>query len=80
MVTKAKTSGKGHLKTRRKEAKSPVPKFQEEGCRADTLIEEKDGRSGEVPKAVALSLVDYGLMLSLVFGGCCSSVLSILKS
>lgn len=28
----------------------------------------------EVSKAVALSLVDYGLVLSLVFGGCCSSV------
>lgn len=30
--------------------------------------------SGQVSKAVALSMVDYTLVLSLVFGGCCSSV------
>ncbi|KAM5532880.1 hypothetical protein V8D89_013432 [Ganoderma adspersum] len=31
---------------------------------------------GEVSKAVALSMVDYALVLSLVFGGCCSNVWS----
>ncbi|KAI0731225.1 UAA-domain-containing protein [Earliella scabrosa] len=36
----------------------------------------KEDRNTEVSKAVALSLVDYGLILSLVFGGCCSNVWS----
>ncbi|PIL25026.1 transporter [Ganoderma sinense ZZ0214-1] len=31
---------------------------------------------GDVSKAVALSMVDYTLVLSLVFGGCCSNVWS----
>lgn len=32
--------------------------------------------AGDVSKAVALSVVDYTLVLSLVFGGCCSNVWS----
>ena len=37
----------------------------------------KVDRKEAVSKTVALSLVDYGLMLSLVLGGCCSSVDSV---
>ncbi|KAI0741443.1 UAA transporter [Daedaleopsis nitida] len=36
----------------------------------------KQGVNERTAKAVALSLVDYSLMLSLVFGGCCSNVWS----
>ena len=36
--------------------------------------EKQETGNANVSKAVALSLVDYSLMLSLVFGGCCSLV------
>ncbi len=38
------------------------------------LTEKQGNGHANVPQAVALSLIDYSLMLSLVFGGCCSSV------
>ncbi|KAI0763779.1 UAA transporter family-domain-containing protein [Trametes elegans] len=37
---------------------------------------EKDVQRKDVSRAVALSLVDYTLILSLVFGGCCANVWS----
>ncbi|KAI0716000.1 UAA transporter family-domain-containing protein [Cerioporus squamosus] len=39
-------------------------------------VEIQENGNANVSKAVALSLVDYSLMLSLVFGGCCSNVWS----
>ncbi|RPD64339.1 UAA-domain-containing protein [Lentinus tigrinus ALCF2SS1-7] len=36
----------------------------------------QENGNANVSKAIALSLVDYSLMLSLVFGGCCSNVWS----
>ncbi|KAI0629221.1 UAA transporter [Trametes polyzona] len=41
-----------------------------------TRRESEGARGRAVSQAVALSIVDYSLMLSLVFGGCCANVLS----
>ncbi|KAI1796586.1 UAA-domain-containing protein [Ganoderma leucocontextum] len=45
---------------------------------SDTMTAKGKGKAngGDVSKAVALSVVDYSLMLSLVLGGCCSNVWS----
>ena len=76
MVAGPRTPSKGGLKTRRNGATKSV--VNGGGMPARLSEAAKDSKTGDVPKAIAFSLVDYSLMLSLVFGGCCSSVESVI--
>ena len=77
MAIRTRTSGRDGPKTRH--AASSVGSYTKAGNGAVESLVDSGGKgkgknSEEVSKAVALSLVDYTLMLSLVFGGCCSLV------
>ena len=80
MAIRTRTSGRDGPKTRH--AASSVGSHSSAGNGAvEPLVDsggKGKGKNSEVSKAVALSLVDYTLMLSLVFGGCCSLVHTII--
>ncbi len=80
MPTRTRISRTDGLKTRRP-ANSNTTTFSSPGNGSVLTTSQKmtgkgkgKAGSGEVSKAVALSMVDYTLVLSLVLGGCCSSV------
>ena len=76
-VTMARSSRAGELKARHvAKTHLEVPQTNGDVKTSGKRPVGKEDRNTEVSKAVALSLVDYGLILSLVFGGCCSSVRS----
>ena len=77
MATGSKPARKGGLRARHNGA---AKRSTQEGDEVSAPSGKAAGENGskEVSKAVALSLVDYSLMLSLVFGGCCSLVESVL--
>ncbi|TBU60926.1 UAA-domain-containing protein [Dichomitus squalens] len=79
MTTRTRTSGRNALKARHTATSISSQSSSGIGA-AETRPDVRGkgrGKDGEdVSKAVALSLVDYTLILSLVFGGCCSNVWS----